>query len=128
MSFSTLELHNATEQSYYVRSMCPFYWCGHDDPPGKPVAPGELHFVRDKLLNGRPGVNLDDLIPTTTTDFDQSSQQDKFGATHNLIYDSYSFASVSNNSVNTSIESVSDLIAEGEDIAIVNFHTDSTFL
>ena len=106
-----------------------------NDPPSNiaPVInePEAVSFsLDDDLLSGISGANIsNDLISINIADFDRTPQQSQFGVEDILRDYTYSLGDVSDNvTSDISLQSVSDLIVQVEDIVTVDLNTDSTFL
>ena len=102
------------------------------DPPIQPAEttkpPIDLSSA-DDLLSGMSGANIsNDLVSTTTTDFDWSEGEQLIAMGNSNEY-IYPLGSVSDNATfDTLIESKEDSIALAENTVTVDLNTDSTFL
>ena len=100
-----------------------------DDPPSD-IQP--IISIDDDLISGISGANISndlDLISINIADFDITPQQSQFGVEDILRDYTYSLGDVSDNvTSDISLQSVSDLIVQVEDIVTVDLNTDSTFL
>ena len=98
-----------------------------DDPPS---ASPPIISIDDDLISGISGANVsNDLTSINIADFDLTPQQSQFGVEDILRDYTYSLGDVSDNvTSDISLQSVSDLIVQVEDIVTVDLNTDSTFI